>query len=193
MKKYNLKIIGCLVVVLGLISVSFAADSQVLTPKAVIPPASALSVKVSKISGDTWTSATSIDFSTLVFNAKYGIFTSICYYAVDVEIKSNAADWQVKHETTAIANGSATLDENINVTFMKQIDAWRAVKLLKVNFAESNGRVFSKNTLSGGQLRIYYGLATGEKSNDAPNAKPVDASKNFGNYKGTVKITLTEN
>ncbi|MFH0790397.1 MAG: hypothetical protein V2A64_02080, partial [Candidatus Omnitrophota bacterium] len=108
---------GFLILISGLISFSFAADSQVLTPKAVIPPASALSVKVFKIVGDTWTDAASIDFSTLVFNAKYGIFTSICYYAVDVEVNSNAADWQIKHETTAIANGSETLDENINVVF----------------------------------------------------------------------------
>lgn len=193
MLKKNLMMVGFLILISGLISFSYAADSQVLTPKAVIPPASALSVKVFKIVGDTWTDASSIDFSSLVFNSKYGIFTSACYYAVDVVVNSNAADWQVKHETTAIANGSETLDENINVTFANKKTADWNLELLKVNFAESNGKVFSKNTLAGGQLRIYYGLATGDKAVDAPNATPVVASKNFGNYKGTVKITLTEN
>jgi len=191
--KKNFMMIGFLILISGLISSSFAADSQVLAPKAVIPPASALSVSVSKVVGTAWSPATSLDFANLVFDAQNNIFISSSYYAVDVGITSNAATWQVKHETTSIVNGAEKLDENINVTFMKQLSDKDAIELLKVNFAESNGTVFSKSQLTGGWLRIYYGIATGEVGKDAPNAKPVGPLKTMGNYQGTVKITLTEN
>ncbi len=164
-----------------------------MTPKALIPAASALSVKVFKVVGTAWSPATSIDFANLVFDTQNNIFMGSCYYAVEVGITSNAANWQVKHETTSIVNGAEKLDENINVTFMKQINDKTAAELLKVNFAESNGTVFSKSQLTGGWLRIYYGIATGEVGKDAPNAKPVGPLKTVGNYQGTVKITLTEN
>ncbi len=192
--RINLIIVGCAFLALGLFSLSFAADAQILTPKAAIPPTSGLSVSVSKIVGNTWTPGqASINFGSLVYNLENNMMMGSCYYAADVGVSSNAANWQIKHETTSIANGSDTLDENINVVFMRQIDDWNAAELLKVNFAESNGKVFSKSTLSGGWLRIYYGLATGEIGKDAPNAKPVGTLKTFGNYQGTVKITLTEN
>lgn len=193
MYRNNLKVIGCFLFVLALIPVCFAADVQVLTPKAVIPAASALSVNVSKVTGTAWSPAASIDFANLVFDAQNNIFMGSCYYAVDVGITSNAANWQVKHETTSIVNGAEKLDENINVVFMKQLTDRDAIELLKVNFAESNGTVFSKSQLTGGWLRIYYGIATGEVGKDAPNAKPVGPLKTVGNYQGTVKITLTEN
>ncbi len=193
MSKKNLKVIGFLLLTLALIPVCFAADVQVLAPKALIPAASALSVSVSKVVGTAWSPATSLEFADLVFDAQNNIFISSCYYAVDVGITSNAATWQVKHETTSIVNGAEKLDENINVTFMKQLTSKDAIELLKSNFAESNGTVFSKSQLTGGWLRIYYGIATGEAGKDAPNAKPVGPLKTFGNYQGTVKITLTEN
>ncbi len=195
MFKNNLTIIWVVILIFGLISISFAAgDAQVLTPQAVIPPTSGVSVSVSKIVGTTWTvEQTSIDFGSLVYNFEYKTFIGACYYAIDVGVVSNAPNWQIKHETTSMSNGSETLDENINVVFMKQLDKNNATELQKVNFAESNGKVFNKGQLVDGWLRIYYGIATGEEGKDAPNAKPVSPGKTFGNYQGTVKITLTEN
>ncbi len=194
MLKNNLTIIWVVILIFGLISISFAADAQLLTPKADIPPTSALSVSVSKIVGNTWTAGqSSIDFGSLFYSFEYKSFIAACYYAIDVGVSSNALNWEVKHETTSMSNGSETMDENINVVFMKQLDDRNAIELLKVNFAESNGKIFNKSQLTEGWLRIYYGLATGKAGGDAPNAKPIGASKTFGNYQGTVKITMTEN
>ncbi len=194
MFKNNVIIIWVIILIFGLIPISFAADAQLLTPKADIPPTSALNVSVSKIVGNTWTTGqSSIDFGTLFYKFEYKSFISACYYAIDVGVSSNALNWQVKHETTSMSNGSETMDENINVVFMKQLDDRNAIELLKVNFAESNGKVFNKSQLTDGWLRIYYGVATGKAGDDAPNAKPIGASKTFGNYQGTVKITMTEN
>lgn len=194
MFKNNVIIILVIILLSGLISISYAADAQVLTPKAVIPPTSGLTISIFKIVGSAWTAGqTSIDFGSLVYDLKYNVFRGGCYYAIDVDVSSNALNWQIKHETTSISNGAETLDENINVVFMKQLDDFNADELLKANFAESNGKSFYKNQLTDGWLRIYYGLATGEAGKDAPNAKPIGSSKTFGNYQGTVKITLTEN
>lgn len=194
MVKNNLIIIWVIILIFGLIPISFAADAQLLTPKADIPPTSALKVTVSKIVGNVWVKdQPSIDFGTLYYNFDYKSFVSACYYAIDVGVSSNALNWEVKHETTSMSNGSEILDENINVVFMKQLNDRNATELLKVNFAESNGKIFNKSQLTDGWLRIYYGLATGQADKDAPNAKPIGPSKTFGNYQGTVKITMTEN
>lgn len=194
-KRNALKISVCLVLTLALTSVCFAAtESKVIDVKAYVPQQSGLVVSVSKVVGSTWTTGqTNMDFGSLVFDLQNNIFVGTSYYAVDIGVNSNAASWQIKHETTPIANGADTLDENINVTFMKQLDKTNAEEILKVNYSESNGRTFYKNDLTGGWLRIYYGLATGEAGEDAANAKPISATKTFGNYQGTVKITLTEN
>ncbi len=192
MRKNCLRIVLCLVMVLTLSSFCSAQESKVVDVKAYVPQQSGLVISVSKVVGNTWTPGqTTIDFGSLVFDTQYNIFMGTAYYAVDVGVNSNAASWQLKHETTSISNGSETLDENINVSFVKQLDKDRDEPLLKVNFTESNGKIFFKSQLTGGWLRIYYGLATGEA--DAANAKPIGATKTFGNYQGTVKITLTEN
>lgn len=194
MFKNNLTIIWVIILIFGLISISFAGDAQVLTPQAVIPPTSGLSVSIFKVVGTAWTPGqVSIDFGSLVYNMRYNLFMGACYYAMDVHVSSNAVGWQIKHDTTSISNGAETLDENINVAFMKQLGDYDAKEIIKLNFAESNGRIFDKTQLSDAWLRIYYGLATGEPGKDAPNAKPVTPTKAFGNYQGTVKITLTEN
>ncbi len=195
MLRNNLKIMVCLIAALAIASICFAAtESKVIDVKAYVPQQSGLVVSVSKVVGSTWTAGqTNMDFGSLVFDLQNNIFVGTSYYAVDVGVNSNAASWQIKHEATPIANGADTLDENINVTFMKQLDKTNAEEILKVNYKESNGRTFYKNDLAGGWLRIYYGLATGEAGKDAANAKPISATKTFGNYQGTVKITLTEN
>lgn len=194
MLRNGLKIIVCLTAVIALTTACFAQESKVVDVKAYVPQQSGLSISVSKVVGTNWTTGqTNIDFGSLLFDAQNNIFTGTAYYAVDIGVNSNAASWQLKHETTPISNGTETLDENINVVFMKQLDDYNATELLKVNFAESNGRVFYRNQLRDGWLRIYYGLATGETGKDAANAKPIAPTKTFGNYQGTVKITLTEN
>ncbi len=194
MLRNGLKIIACLIVALALASACFAQESKVVDIKAYVPQQSGLVISVSKVVGSSWIPGQSnIDFGSLVFDAQNSIFTGTAYYAVDVGVNSNAANWQMKHETTSITNGKETLDENINVVFVKQLNDNDGNELLKLNFAESNGRIFYKNQLTGGWLRIYYGLATGKAGDDAPNSKPIGPSKTFGNYQGTIKITLTEN
>jgi hypothetical protein len=172
-------------------SFGFAADTKSVNITAAIPQQNGLTVTVSKIVGSTWTPATGVDFGSLVFDATHDIFTTGgSYYAMDIGINSNAADWTVTHKVTPLTNGADTLDNNINVAFMKQTSDTAGTQLDKVSYADSNNKAYTKTQLSGGWLRIYYGLATGDGT-DAPNTTPIGSAKNYGNYQGTITITLT--
>lgn len=184
-------ITGSLALVLVLAAVSFAADTEYVDVKAYIPQQNGLTVAVSKVEGTTWTDATSIDFGNLVFDADNNIFTADYYYAVDVGINSNAADWTVTHSTSSMVNAyGESLDNNVNVAFMKQVSNTSGSELEKVSYADSDGKAYTKSALTGGWLRIYYGVATGDGT-DAPNTTPIASTTTFGNYQGRVTLTLT--
>ena len=159
---------------------------------------SANAVSLSRVQGNTWTPSSSIDFGNLYFDSAKNIFLSNYYYAVDVEVLANLKNWSIAHDTTPILNanlppddmGYNTLDYNVNVTFVKQFDDTTGDQLKKKNYADSNGLVFTKDNLSGGWLRIYYGIATGEPGKDAPGASPIGLDKPTGRYQGEVILTL---
>jgi hypothetical protein len=197
MKNYTLKGILCLALLLGLTGVGFAADTMNVDILANIPPQNGLTVTVSRVVGTTFTVDTSINFGTLVYDPTNNIFGTLggAYYAVDVGVNSNAADWTVTHTRTSVANAlsaSDTLDNHINVTFVKQTDDANGTELSKVSFANSNSLAFTKGQLSGGWLRIYYGLATGQASTDAPGVTPIPSTQAYGNYQGRITLTLTQ-
>ncbi len=168
--------------------------------RAHITPVEGMDVTISKITpgdnGDVWEDASEIDFGDLQLNEENMIMLPQCYYAVDVGVLSNSEDWSIKHEAGPIA-GPDTLDDNVNVTFVKQTATGSSlVGPGKVTYGESNGVVISKEDLEGGWLRIYYGIATGNTDpangeTDAPNAKPITLEKPSGYYVGTITLTLT--
>ncbi|MCM8800197.1 MAG: hypothetical protein NC900_05700 [Candidatus Omnitrophica bacterium] len=181
------------VMLLGINSASFASDSKSYDVKAYVPQLNGLSISISKIpvSGGPWQPGqSSVDFGTLSFDSTYKIFRANYYYAVDVGINSNTSDWTVTHTpySVTLVNGTETLDNHINVSFVKQINDTTDQPLSKVSFANSN-KSFTKSQLLGGWLRIYYGIATG--SGDNPGVTPIPSTKTFGQYKGSVTITLT--
>lgn len=186
-----LKAIAALAILLVAVSVCFAADTKTVTVKAVIPQQNGLSVSISKVvvPGDTWyPGQSSVDFGTLTFDTTFNIFRASSYYAVDVGINSNAVDWTVTHTPYSIVNGSADLNSNINVTFMRQVNDTTATELAKVSFANSS-KAYTKSQLTGAWLRIYYGIASG--SGDNPGVTPVTMDKPYGNYQGSAVLTLT--
>lgn len=187
-----LKAIVVLVVLLGVASVScFAGDTKTVTVKAVILQQNGLSVSISKIvvPGDTWfPGQSSVDFGTLTFDTTFNIFRASAYYAVDVGNNSNAADWTVTHTPNSITSGLANLDSNVNVSFMKQTSDTTATELSKVSFANSS-KAYTKSQLSGGWLRIYYGIASG--SGDNTGVTPITTDKPYGTYQGSAVLTLT--
>ncbi len=156
-----------------------------------IPQQNGLTITISKVTGTTWAPATNLEFGNLIYDEQNKIFTADSYYAVDVGIDSNAADWTLTHSATSISNDTGNLDNNINVTFVRQQDADNGTELAKLSYTDSKNKTFRKADLSDGWLRIYYGIATGNEK-DATGTTPIVAtSASSGPYKGSINVTLT--
>lgn len=189
MRNNLLVMVACVIFVAVVVSLCYA-DYKTVDVKAYIPQQNGLTVTVSKIVGATWTDATSMDFGNLTFDTVNKIFTAACYFSVDVGINSNQAAWTITHTRTSLINGTDNLDKNVNVTFMKQTSATAGTQLDKLSYADSNNKAYTKTALSGGWLRVYYGIATGD-GKDAPNTEVIGATQTYGNYAGQVTLTLT--
>jgi hypothetical protein len=205
MNKNNFKCLVAAALILGGASACFAQESKNVDVLAEVPQQNGFTVSVSKIIGTAWTAnQASIDFGTLVLDPALKIFLAQggAYYAVDVGVSSNVAAWTITHTPVSIANELSptdTLDNHINVSFVKQLTSTTSEVIQMVSFANSN-KPFTKAQLSGGWLRIYYGLGTGEIKTDpsgnkipqdAPGVTPVPPTQTFGKYRGKITLTLT--
>jgi hypothetical protein len=75
---------------------------------------------------------------------------------------------------------------------MKQTSSTVATQLQKVSYGNSNNVAYTKAQLSGGWLRIYYGVGTGDPADpDAPGVTPIGLDTAAGTYNGSITITLT--
>lgn len=189
-------------IVLSTATFSFALQQRTLSVSATVPVQSqTLTVSITPVNSATnvWgTTSTSqpIAFGTLSYNSGLGIFLPTVYYAVDIGVVDNANSWVLTHLAGSVSNGSSNLDSNINVTFVKQLTDTTFEFENKVTYGESNNVQYNRNQLAGGWLRIYYGIATGNRdlangAVDATNALPVTLDKTTGTYSGTVTIRLT--
>lgn len=185
----------CLGVVAGSAMLTFAATVN-LPVIATVPSLNNLTVTLSRApaGGGNWTNASSVDFGTLTFDNVNKIFKTNWYYAADVGTESNA-DWTVTHTISSINNATLgdDLDDNVNVVFVKKgVGTTNETQLDKVTFANSNNKGYIKSAFAGGYwLRIYYGVATGNITTDAPGASPIGLGKPAGKYQGTSIITMS--
>ncbi|MBL7070137.1 MAG: hypothetical protein ISS27_01540 [Candidatus Omnitrophica bacterium] len=196
MRTATLRSMLALVMVLALASTGFAGASKTIEVSAHVPTiGGGFNVNVTRInaSTDEWgvpNPNQPIDFQTLVYDAVNGVFGANYYYAVDIGVLDNSgAPWMITHARNSVAlDAFNNLDNNINVSFTKESQTAPAINLQKVSYANSQNISFMKSQLTGGWLRVYYGIATG--LNDAPGALPIDATKPTGIYQGSVTITL---
>lgn len=180
------------------------ADTFVIS--ANVPQATNVNVTLSKIDSkgtpnpddDTWLGqATSINFGDL--EPRMIDDTNIIllpkdnsYYAADVGI-DGAGPWTIHHKVSGadfLNEGDDALGDNIIVTFVKQITSTTAETLDKLIIMDSNGKTVDSSTLSGGWLRIYYGIASGADG-EPGDASPITPTQTAREYSGTVEITLT--
>lgn len=171
---------------------SFCAEASSVDIVSYIPLQSSLTVNISKVENNTWTPVSNLEFGNLIYDETNKIFTASAYFAVDVEILANTSTWSVVHNCTSISNGVDNLDNNINVSFVHQKDKDTGEVIEKLSYALSNGKSFPKSKFSsGGWLRVYYGLATGEAGKDASGVTPIVTTNSTGAYKGNIDLTLT--
>ena len=197
MKGILLKCILALAVVFLASQGVFAAASKTINVTASVPTiSSGLNVAVSRInaSSGNWEQTSPsipIDFQTLQLDNDNHIFTSAYYYAVDIGVNDNTGSaWTITHATSPIRRDATNeLDDNVNVSFVKQLSDTDSVNLQKVSFSNSHNVTYGKAQLANGWLRIYYGIGTGK--DDAPGVSPIGMDKPAGTYSGSVLITLT--
>ena len=176
---------------------AWAGTSQTVNVNASIPTISGgLTVTVSKVIGTTWTTDTAINFGTLALDSVNNIFAPVDkrYYSVDVGVVDNSGTvWTITHTRSSFKKDATNnLDSNVNVTFVKQTSASVGTDLKKVSFNDSNNVAYTKTQLSGGWLRLYYGIGTGNPAKpDATGVLPIGLDKPAGAYAGSVTITLT--
>jgi hypothetical protein len=173
---------------------AYAATNQTININTTIPTMTGgLNVTISRVTGTVWTPATSISFGALTWDPLNSIFLPDSYYAVDIGVLDNSgAVWTVTHTRTSLAGTGTNLDNKVNVAFVKQTSSTTSQELQKVSYQDSQGIAYTKTTLSGGWLRIYYGIGTGDPANpDAPGVTPISLDSQAGTYSGTVTITLT--
>ncbi len=201
-----LKATGVFLVTFSMLGLVFAGDSVTKELRANIEAQDGLSITIhnANSSNDEWdpTPVDNIDFGTLTYDSVNGIFLPDHYCVMDVGVLSNAANWTVTHTVnSSFTNGSDNLDHNVVVTFVKteQVDTngdgipdtTSDTKISKLSYANST-QSFTKTQLSGGWLRVYYGIATGDPDADEPSdVSPITIDKSSGNYTGSVTITLT--
>ena len=210
MKTKVLRVIGVMVLALSVGSLCLAADSTTITVNASIPTQNPqLDVTVSRVipadctgQNDTnWTIDSAVNLGTLIWDTTDSVFRASRYYAVDVAVLDNTpTNWTLTHDATTLSNGTDDLDDNLNVAFEKQLDDTTSLPLAKMSYANSDGRAYSEAVLSGGWLRIYYGVSNGIAPGDPnPNGCVIDAvgvtpitmEKSSGAYSGSITLTVT--
>ncbi|MDO8488539.1 MAG: hypothetical protein Q7S42_00265 [Candidatus Omnitrophota bacterium] len=192
-------ILGVVGLVFGLVSQCFAATA--IRIAAIIGETHQMNVVLSKVAGVgiapvvvTDLAGTGMDFGTLTKNADNN-FMSAAYFYIDAPVVSNKDGWTITHTATDFANSAGNnLNGNANVTFEK-VDAATGLGTAlasggKISYAAAKTRApITKSELTGGWLRIYYGLATG--SADATGVSVITTAHPTGTYVGTVTLTLS--
>ena len=198
-------LVGCMLLVSGNIYAQFLIS-------AAVSQATDVNVTLTKIdsqgtadpSDDVWLgSAQGIDFGDLEMrtftdpqdsNIKYSVFLPAddSYYAADVGV-NGAGPWTINHTVQGadfLSGGDDALGDNVVVTFVKQLDSTTSQQLDQVAIMNANGRTYDSTALSGGWLRVYYGIATGDTS-EPSDVTPVAPTQVGRSYSGTVTFTLT--
>ncbi|MFA6129858.1 MAG: hypothetical protein WC731_02615 [Candidatus Omnitrophota bacterium] len=173
---------------------AWAAASQTVTVNATVPTMTGgLTVTVSKVTGTVWTTASTISFGTLTWDSINKIFLPASYYAVDVGVTDNSGTvWTLTHTRVSLQKDATNnLNGKVNVSFNKQTSSTVSTELAKYSFGNSQNIAYTKTQLSGGWLRIYYGIGTGEAGKDATGVTPIGLDTPAGTYIGSVTITLT--
>lgn len=199
------KILGVAIIMASLTGLAFGADPVTRTISATIPVENGFDVTISKIDplgtgnpiDDVWVSdnETSIHFDTLTYSNEHHIFLADYYFAIDLGVRYNGGNnWTISHARTSFLGATANLDNNVNVSFVKVVRVNLddvETSLGKFSYDNSN-QTYTKANLSGGWLRIYYGIGCGDLNfPDNPGVDPINTEKPAGTYSGEITLTLT--
>lgn len=189
-------VLGAVGLVFGLVSICLAATS--IRIAATLGETHQMNVALSRMANSTATptpvtdlAGTGMDFGTLT--ASGGNFTTPTFFYIDAPVVSNKTGWTITHTATDFANSAGNnLNLNTNVTFMKAVTGGETA--LANNYTSYNAAKtrtpITQAELTGGWLRIYYGLANGG-TGDASGVSIITTAQPTGSYVGTVILTLS--
>ena len=193
----------------ALFLLSQAAMAQTtLTVSASVPAATGLLLTVTPINGTTGvagnpsTTATTLPFGTLVFNALNGIYLPVNYYSVAIGTTGGAGTPIVNVTYTEGANpnspGSSTngLGTKTTATFVTANPTTHVEtvsSLGKKRLIDLTGSAGELTTIPVGQYeKVYVGVWNGNTANvppDPSNGKPFTNADVGGTYTGTLTFT----
>jgi len=192
-------VLGVVALMFGMVSLCFAATS--IRIAATIGETHQMNVTLSKVASVgaapavvTDLTGVGMDFGILTKGADNN-FRSSAFFFVDAPVISNKTGWTITHTATDFAkDASNNLNDNANCTFMKVDNTTSGETPLAsgslISYTAAKTRVpITQAELTGGRLRIYYGLANG--SGDAPGVSVITTAKATGLYQGTVTLTLS--
>ncbi len=198
-----------MMVMLGLVmvstSVSYAQSKVDFLVTAEIPAASSVSFNVASVNPGppiTFTpiATTSLNFD-MALNASLGIYLPTSFFAIDVAPTGGAGTPDVQIEYTDTNNPNSSIGKNglaaKGVATVVQVVGGPAPSdqsenpLEKETLGGINGTTISAATISGGFMRLYLGIATGEVGVDPAGAEVFTNSDNPGSYEGTLTLTAT--
>jgi hypothetical protein len=189
-------LLAAIVLVFGMAFLSFAATN--IRIAASVGETHQMNVVLNKVMGTTWTQVTDLagdgmEFGTLTKGSD-NVFRSVAYFVIDAPVVSNRSSWNITHSATDFTNGTANLNNNTNVKFIKVDNATNAETQLAsngfVSYQVAKSRAAIQSTeLTSGRLRIYYSLAGG--SGDASGVTTITTATPTGTYTGTVTLTLS--
>jgi hypothetical protein len=191
-------VLGVVGLVFGLVSMCFASTN--IRIAATIGETHQMNVALSRVAsaGATPTlvsdlTGTGMDFGSLIQDPTDHNFRTPVYFYIDAPVVSNKTGWTITHSATDFAlDGTNNLNANTNVTFVKATSSGETALASGglISYATAKTRAaIAQAELTGGWLRIYYGLAQG--SGDASGVSVITTAKPVGAYTGTVTLTLS--
>ena len=173
-----------------------AATSKSFNLTATVQPASSVSINASRVNSDgtfTALSTTALSFDTMTYNTQYSVFMPDHSFAIDVSAAGAGSITTVVTYTEGSKPTGALkgLGGASYATFVKAVNsATPEVKLASKALTGLNETI-TPTQISGGYLRVYLGVSTGDTTKEPTGVAPFTALDKTGSYDGTVTFTVT--
>lgn len=173
------------VVMLMQMSIAFASTAtKFLTVFANVPERAGAEILSS--------SGLTLNFDPLNFDSEFGIYTTEKYYVVEL---SNFDVVQISYVETSSPSGAIKeLGQVAFITLVKAVyqkGSNPKETILSKHALHNLDKIVNYSLVSGGWLKVYLGLSTGDKDKEPQGVSPFTSLDKPGQYTGTMTITAT--
>jgi len=202
------KAVGLIIAVMFMFLQAGAAFAvqRAFTVQASVPAATGVAINASSVTvaGNVFTplssSATLLNFDTMTFNTQYGVWRPDHYFAIDVGTIGGGGNVTtiVTYSEGANPNGTGHgLGYKAQATFQKvtlvggdqQESSITAIGKKRLG-ALTGGVTVTPAQITGGWLRVYLGVATGDLA-EAADSEPFTNADKSGTYDGIITFSST--